>query len=99
MGAVRSRAKNPSLSHLKMVRQALTLTQDELRQRLASLSCYVDSETTLKTLPGSIHWHIKRLDASGTLEATWLPGGEAWLSYHSNRHAPWIDETIEALTS
>lgn len=77
-----------------MVRRALTLTQHELRERLTFLSCDIVSEASLKTLPGSVHWHIRRPNSSGTLEATWLASGEAWLSYHANRHAPWIDEVI-----
>lgn len=74
-----------------MHQQALKYTPDELRARLAAIGCEVTKETTLLSFPKSIHWHIKKLDERrGTLEATWLTDGQAWLCYHDDRHQPWI---------
>lgn len=81
-----------------MYQQPLNLGEDELRMKLLSLGCELTQVTTLKVHPGSVHWHIKKHGAkTGTLEATWLPNGEAWLSYNANRYQPWIEEVIEAL--
>ena len=82
-----------------MHRQTLHLRPEELRIKLESLLCFVSMETSLKTRPGSIHWHIKHSgEASGTLEATWLASGEAWLSVHKNRQAEWIGDIIRKIT-
>jgi len=41
---------------------------------------------TLKSFPGSRHWHLKLLKRSGTLEVTWWPVKQRlWISYHENR--------------
>jgi hypothetical protein len=48
---------------------------------------------TLKSYPGSTHWHIKRDRARGTLEITWWPQRRRlWIKIQSGRTAPWIDE-------
>ena len=82
-----------------MHRQTLKLDPEELRIKLESLNCIIATETSLRTRPESIHWHIKhRTILKGTLEATWMKDGQSWLSYHANRYQPWIDEIIEKVT-
>jgi hypothetical protein len=79
--------------------QNLRPNPEELRRQLEALDCTITLETTLKTYPNSIHWHIKhKKQPKGILEATWLPCGEAWLSYHTNRHQPWIDDVLIQFT-
>lgn len=58
----------------------------------------VRSECSLKTLPGSEHWHIIKPGTSGTLELTWFPKAQRfWVKVASNREASWIDEAIQML--
>jgi hypothetical protein len=48
---------------------------------------------SLKSFPGSIHWHVKRGRAQGTLEITWWPEERRlWIKIQAGRKAPWIDE-------
>ena len=53
---------------------------------------------TLAKQPGSLHWHLKRNDARGTLEVTFAPrSGRLWLTVHTNREATWIEEALLSL--
>jgi len=48
---------------------------------------------TLRSYPGSIHWHLKRGRDAGTLEVTFWPRQRRlWLTIHEGRGAPWMDE-------
>jgi len=50
---------------------------------------------TLRSFPGSIHWHYKKPRQKGTLELTFLrTERRIWASIHTNRKAPWIEETL-----
>ena len=52
----------------------------------------VARKATLATYPGSIHWHVKRGNESGTLEITvWPEGRRVWLKVQAGRAAPWIE--------
>ena len=54
--------------------------------------------TTLKSYPGSTHWHYKKGTARGTLEITWWPKKRnLWLSSRVGRDADWIPEMMVAL--
>jgi hypothetical protein len=58
----------------------------------------VASRGTLKTLPGSVHWHFKHQNDSGTLEATLqFNKGRFFLTYHDNRFADWIPDTVQQI--
>jgi hypothetical protein len=53
---------------------------------------------TLRTFPGSIHWHIRRPGIRGVLELTYWPEQRRmWFAVHSNRQAEWIAPAIEQL--
>lgn len=59
------------------------------------LGLTVASRGTLKTLPGSVHWHLKKGSESGTLEATLQFDEQNFrMSYHENRQASWFNEAI-----
>jgi hypothetical protein len=65
-------------------------------ESIAALLGLVTQRGTLKSIPGSIHWHFKLPSGSGTLEATWDPKGKRiWLAVHENREADWIESCIE----
>lgn len=70
------------------------------RFREAVVACELELATnsTLKTLPGSHHWHVRRAGETGTLEATWLPAeGRFWFAVHENRNGAWIEPAVEQL--
>ena len=57
------------------------------------------SRATLRTYPGSTHWHLKRPGEMGTLELTYWPrAGRLWFAVHANRQAGWIALAIARLT-
>jgi hypothetical protein len=54
----------------------------------------------LRSYPGAVHWHIRRLGAQGTLELTYWPRmGKLWFAVHANRRAEWIAPAIDDLTA
>jgi hypothetical protein len=53
---------------------------------------------TLKSYPGSMHWHFARPRQRGTLEVTWIAAsGRLWLSMQSGRSANWIGPAMAQL--
>ncbi|CAN5608527.1 hypothetical protein BH11ARM2_BH11ARM2_19560 [soil metagenome] len=70
-----------------------------LLSALDGLGLDLTLETTLATLPGSVHWHLrKRGERAGVLEYTMdSRRGTSWLSYQENRFQPWIDEAVGGL--
>lgn len=47
-------------------------------------------KTTLKGVPGSVHWHFKKVAEPGTLEVTYSPlDSSLYISVHKNRRARW----------
>jgi hypothetical protein len=57
----------------------------------------IGARMTLRTFPGSIHWHLRRPSTKGVLELTYWPGRRLWFAVHSNRQAEWIAPTLERL--
>jgi hypothetical protein len=63
----------------------------------ACLGCglRVSTRATLRSYPGSIHWHVKRGIQPGTLELTlWEAKRRVWASVQDGRRAVWIDEAL-----
>ncbi|MBI1333851.1 MAG: hypothetical protein JST12_12705 [Armatimonadetes bacterium] len=81
-----------------MRQQFLKYTPDELRVILEEIGCEVVEEYALSACPESIHWHIKKKgERRGKFEATWMPYGEAWICYHTNRPQEWVYEVLGIL--
>ena len=52
-------------------------------------------KSTLRSFPGSIHWHYKNGRGKGTLELTLLAvERRIWATVHTNRGGPWIETTL-----
>ncbi len=50
---------------------------------------------TLRTYPGSQHWHFHKPGERGTLEITlWPAGKRVWFSVQAGRRAGWIAEIL-----
>ena len=66
-----------------------------IEEAAKSLGLVTTQVTTLSTYPGSVHWHFKKGNGRGTLEATYWPERHrAWLSSRSGREAEWIAPAI-----
>ncbi|MDZ4722350.1 MAG: hypothetical protein SGI97_00340 [candidate division Zixibacteria bacterium] len=83
--------------------QAAEMPQSEfvawLEKRVRQAGLVIHGRDTLKKYPGSIHWHFTFPGGKGTLEATYIPSEKrGWLSYHDNRRAWWIDDTLQKIT-
>jgi len=60
---------------------------------IVDLGLIVTIRGSLKSFPGSTHWHLKRGRGRGTLEATWWPGmRKLWIKIQAGRTAQWIEE-------
>lgn len=60
---------------------------------------YEGTVGTLKTYPGSTHWHLRNPEERGTIELTWWPEKHrCWISIHDNRRGGWQATAIEKLT-
>src|SRR5256885_476488 len=63
-----------------------------IESTLAQLELRATKRMTLRTYPGSVHWHFKRSAAAGTMEVTmWPQRQRVWISVQSRRSADWID--------
>lgn len=66
---------------------------------VAAMALTVHNEVSLRSIPGSRHWHVRKPGVAGTLEATWLPAERRfWFSVHDNRAGDWIETAIVSLS-
>jgi hypothetical protein len=86
------------------VEVALTASHDphaliaRVERAVAAQGLAVGERMTLRSFPGSIHWHIRRPGSKGVLELTYWPNqGRLWFAVHANRRANWIPTAIERL--
>ena len=67
-------------------------------QAVADSGLHVTMRASLRTFPGSVHWHVKHGREPGTLEITfWPQERRAWFTIHDGRQAEWIEKSMEAL--
>jgi hypothetical protein len=53
---------------------------------------------TLRSFPGSMHWHLRLPSIKGVLELTYWPEQRRlWFAVHANRQAEWIAPAIQRL--
>ena len=65
---------------------------------LADLGLTVTMCGTLKSFPGSTHWHLKLGRQRGTLEVTWWPRRRRlWIKIQAGRTAAWINQITPKL--
>ncbi|MDX9856269.1 MAG: hypothetical protein RBT76_00590 [candidate division Zixibacteria bacterium] len=79
-----------------------TLTAQTVVRRFETMvleaGLIIHSRGSFADRPGSTHWHVRKPDAVGTLEATWQPAtGHFWFSIHENRRGDWISTAVEQL--
>lgn len=78
------------------VSDAMVLRRVEAASREFGLT--IAMRGTLKTWPGSVHWHFKNGKQTGTLEMTWWGAKRRlWFKINTTRNAPWIDQMLPAM--
>jgi hypothetical protein len=70
-----------------------------VEEAVTSEGLHVTTIGTLRTYPGSTHWHVKPIDGGrGTLEITlWPAGRRLWIKIQAGRRAPWIGVVLPRL--
>jgi hypothetical protein len=68
-----------------------------LQEQARSAQLQLRGPTSLKTIPGSLHWHITAGKHAGTLEVTIDPGRRVvTITVHANRRGTWAGDAAEA---
>jgi len=77
----------------------LSRAEDVVEECCRKAGLEVTMKSTLRSYPGSIHWHFKRPgETRGSLEITlWRERRRAWFSVHDGRGAAWIDDAVNSL--
>jgi hypothetical protein len=78
------------------------LTSDQLialiERVVVDAGLVVAVRTTLRTYPGSTHWHTQQPGTKGVLEITYWPNQQRlWFAVQANRRADWIRAAIQTL--
>jgi len=69
-----------------------------LEGAIAHYGLQIRIRRTLRTYPGSLHWHVHKPGDRGTLEITlWPAGKRVWFSVHDGRRAEWIGDIVPRL--
>ncbi len=68
-----------------------------LQERVQSAGLHLRGPITLKTIPGSLHWHLSAGQGSGTLEVTIDRVRKVvTVSVHANRRGTWAGAAVES---
>ena len=69
-----------------------------VEQTCTSRKLHMTVKVSLRSYPGSVHWHFRKAAKSGTLEVTfWEQERRLWLSVHVNREGEWTTTEMKAL--
>ncbi len=76
-----------------------SITAEDVFARLRALAEHegfvVGPKRTLRSLPGSAHWHLHRGRGLGTVELTFDPSGPTvTVALHENRRGTWADQVM-----
>jgi len=83
-----------NLNAVKVMDEDLAL--HDIEEIIEQFGLTVTQKTTLSTLKGSIHYHLKHGKSSGLLEVTYWPKQKRlWVDIHNNRKAEWNEEMIK----
>jgi hypothetical protein len=71
-----------------------------IEEAVGSLELGIYLRCSLKSYPGSVHWHVIRPGERGTLEVTWWPQRRRlWLKHQAGRGGEWVDTATTDLAS
>jgi len=76
----------------------LAIVEDVVLEACRARGLAVSMKTSLKSYPGSVHWHFKKGAGSGVVEVTfWEAKRRLWINVHSNRASSWTSEEMRGL--
>ena len=79
---------NSKLSEVKLL--DVDLVVQEIEEVVFGFHLEITQKTTLSTMKGSIHYHLKQGKASGVLEVTYWPKrNRLFVEIHDNRLSEW----------
>lgn len=84
---------NSKLSEVKLL--DVDLIVQELEEVISEFQLEITLKTTLSTMKGSIHYHLKQGKTSGVLEVTYSPNKKSlFVEIHNNRLSDWNKNMI-----
>jgi hypothetical protein len=84
---------NSSLSQVELLDEERIIK--EIEEIINQFQLEITQKSTLSTLKGCIHYHLKLGENSGVLELTyWPPKKRLWVEIHKNRRAEWNQTMI-----
>lgn len=90
---IRYEIANSKLSEVKLLDEDLVV--QEIEDIIADFQLEVTQKTTLSTMKGSIHYHLKQGKKSGVLEVTYWPNKKRlFVEIHNNRLSEWNQNMI-----
>lgn len=85
---------NSKLTLVKLLDHELVV--QEIEEVIKDFNLNITQKTTLSTMKGSIHYHLKQDKKAGVLEITYWPEKHRlWVEIHNNRCAEWNKSIIE----
>jgi hypothetical protein len=86
-------------SKLTYVKLDEELIIQDIEEIIAEYNLTISMKTTLSTMKGSYHYHLKFGTLKGLLEVTYWPKQKRlWVDIHENRRAEWNEKMIKPLT-
>jgi hypothetical protein len=84
---------NSSLSHAGLLEEDRIIK--EIEEIISQFQLDITQKSTLSTLKGCTHYHLKIGKNAGVLELTyWPPKKRLWVEIHNNRQAEWNQTMI-----
>jgi hypothetical protein len=85
---------NSKLSDVKVMDEDIVI--QEIEVIIQEFNLTITTKTTLFTMKGSIHFHLKRGNLRGLLEVTYWPKHKRlWIEIHNNRRVEWNELMIK----
>ncbi|MWC30227.1 hypothetical protein [Paenibacillus sp. MMS18-CY102] len=79
---------NSNLNQVKLFDHDLVI--QEIEGVIEQFELNITQKTTLSTLKGSVHYHLKQGKKAGVLEITYWPAKHRlWVEIHDNRSSEW----------
>lgn len=74
--------------------------EEAVQSAVGRVGASVTLDGTLRSYPGSRHWHLQARGRVGTLEVTYWPSrNRLWVSLHVNRAGDWAGEAFDRLAN
>jgi uncharacterized membrane protein len=84
---------NSILSNVNLLEEDFIL--NEIEGIITEFNLTITQKTTLSTMKGTVHYHLKRGKLPGILELTYWPQKKRlWIEIHDNRKSEWNQSII-----